>query len=167
MHGLTRPKLAALALVLIAVSVVAAEPTTQPDVNAQLQSVRSLLDQVKEQEKALAQQEQRLEQVQQEQAGMADSLADAERRSKLLDKENISAGFVSGRGFFLASDDGNFLLHPWLQFQFRDATAYREQISRGVYDTQNGFEVRRLKFGADGNLHVPIRGRSPYGQCGP
>ena len=127
----------------------------QPDVNSQLQSVRALLDQVKEQEKSLAEQEQKLEAAQQQQAAVAETLADAERRSKLLDTQNISAGFVAGRGFFLASDDGNFLLHPWLQFQFRDTTSYRERISPGVYDTQNGFEVRRLKFGADGNLFNP------------
>ena len=127
----------------------------QPEVNSQLQSVRTLLSQVKEQEKLLAEQEQKLEAAQQQQAALADTLADAERRSKLLDTQNISAGFVSGRGFFLSSDDGNFLLHPWLQFQFRDTTSYRERISPHVFDTQNGFEVRRLKFGVDGNLFSP------------
>lgn len=155
MSALVHPRLAGVALIAATTPVIAAEPTTQPDVNTQLQSVRTLLDQVKEQERLLAQQEQRLEQEQQKQAAVAESLADADRRSKLLDTQNVTAGFVSGRGFFLASDDGNFLLHPWLQFQFRNVTDYREQISRGVYDTQNGFEVRRLKFGADGNLFSP------------
>lgn len=134
---------------------VAAEPVTPTDVDSQLQAVRNLLDQVKQQEKALAKQEERLEQEQQQAKATAEALADADRRTKLLDTQGISAGYVGGRGFFLASDDGNFLLHPWLQFQFRDTTAYRERITRGVYDTQNGFEVRRLKFGADGNLFSP------------
>jgi hypothetical protein len=124
-------------------------------VNSQLQSVRSLLDQVKQQEKLLATQEEKLEQQQQQQGAVAQTLQDAERRSRLLDQQNLTAGFVGGRGFFLASDDGNFLLHPWLQFQFRETTSYRERIARGTYDTQSGFEVRRLKFGADGNLFSP------------
>lgn len=155
MFAPSRFKVSSLVMALVATASIAAEPTTQPDVNAQLQSVRSLLDQVKEQEKLLGQQEERLEQEQREQIAVEQSITDAERRSKLLDAQNLSAGFVAGRGFFLASDDGNFLLHPWLQFQFRNVTTYRQQISHGVDDTQNGFEVRRLKFGADGNLFSP------------
>lgn len=154
MSALVRHRLAGLAVVAATAPAIAAEPTTQPDVNSQLQSVRSLLDQVKEQEKALAQQEQRLEQEQQRQAAIAASLTDAERRSASVG-EDFTAGFVSGRGLYLGSEDGSFLFHPWLLSQFRNTTTYQSRISRGVYNTDNGFEVRRLKFGADGHLGTP------------
>lgn len=146
-----------LALTLTATRVVAAEPASEPaaDVNAQLQSVRSLMQQVKEQEQSLAKQQEKLEALQQQQAAFNAAERDADRRAQLLDVHNLSAGFTSGRGFFLASEDGNFLLHPWLQFQFRNTTALRHEVSRGIDDTQNGFEVRRLKFGVDGNLFSP------------
>jgi hypothetical protein len=141
-----------LALALTATSASAAEPAQESDPKEDLQSVRSLLDQIKTQEQALELKQQLLEQKQEQEAAVSQALADADHRSKLLDVQNVSAGFASGRGFFLASEDGNFLLHPWLQFQFRETTSYRERVAKGVYDTQSGFEVRRLKFGADGNL---------------
>ncbi|HEY2587352.1 MAG TPA: porin, partial [Tepidisphaeraceae bacterium] len=154
-----RNVLGALAVILSSASVVnAAEPTTEPsapDVNSQLQSVRSLLQQVKEQEKTLAKQQEKLEQLQQQQAAFGAAQHDAEAHSRLLDVHNLSAGFTSGRGFFLSSEDGNFLLHPWLQFQFRNVTNYRHDLTDDTNDTQNGFEVRRLKFGVDGNLFSP------------
>jgi hypothetical protein len=156
MFRLYRQKLAyVLAMGVTATTVAAAEPAAEPDVKDQLHSVRSLLDQVKAQEQELERKQQLLEQKQEEQTALHQTLDDADRHSKLLDVQGINAGYASGRGFFLASDDGNFLLHPWLQFQFRNTTTYRERISKGVYDTQTGFEVRRLKFGADGNLFSP------------
>jgi hypothetical protein len=150
--------LGVLALILSASSVKAAEPAPQPaaaDVNSQLQSIRSLLQQVKEQEKMLATEQETLEQLQQRQAAFGAAQRDAGQHSQLLDLRDLSAGFTPGRGFFLASDDGNFLLHPWLQFQFRNTTTYRQDVAKETEDTQNGFEVRRLKFGADGNLFSP------------
>jgi len=151
-----RRKLACvLALGVAATYSVAAEPPADPDVKDQLKSVRSLLDQVKAQEQELERKQQLLEQKQEQQTALNQVLEDADRRGKLLDVEGVNGGYATGRGFFLASDDGRFLLHPWLQFQFRNTTTYREKISRGVDDTQNGFEIRRLKFGADGNLFSP------------
>lgn len=157
MSALHDKKLATvLALVIVAGSAAAAESTaTEPDSKAELQSVRTLLEQVKAQEQALERKQQLLEQKEEQQQAIGQVLDDADRHSKLLTTENLTAGFLSGRGFFLASDDGNFLLHPWLQFQFRDTTSYRDRVSKGVYDSQNGFEIRRLKFGADGNLFSP------------
>jgi len=79
-------------------------------------------------------------------------LRDADRRSQLLQLESLNAGWSRGR-FLLQSEDGRYLLHPWFQLQFRNVTDYREDVKKGNRDDiQNGFEVRRLKFGFDGNV---------------
>lgn len=80
-------------------------------------------------------------------------LEDARRRTALLGADAVSIHYMDGR-LLIRSADGNFQLHPWLQFQFRDASTYREGIKQGgsADDLENGFEVRRLKFGADGNI---------------
>jgi len=147
-----RQKLALLFALGAVAPAMAAEPATDSDVKDQFKSVRSLLDQLKIQEQELERKQQLLEQKQEQQAAVEQVVEDADRRSKLLDVEGVNAGYASGRGLVLASDDGRFLLHPWLQFQFRNTTTYREHIATGMDDTQSGFELRRLKFGADGNL---------------
>jgi hypothetical protein len=81
-------------------------------------------------------------------------LRDSERRSRLLleSDSGFTAGYSDGK-FILASADGNFSLHPWLQFQFRNTTNYLGSSDPGQDgDWQNGFEVRRLKLGFDGNV---------------
>ena len=81
---------------------------------------------------------------------------DARRRSSILDADGISAHYTDGR-LLIRSADGNFQLHPWLQFQLRNVTTDRQDAKQdgSSSDTQNGFEVRRLKFGADGNIFSP------------
>lgn len=77
-------------------------------------------------------------------------LRDAEQRSQLLAVSgDVSAGYDNG--FFIKA--GEFMFHPWIQMQFRDVTSYRESAkSTGNSDTENGYEMRRLKFGFDGTL---------------
>jgi hypothetical protein len=83
-------------------------------------------------------------------------LQDADRRSNLLDLEGFTAGYTSDKGFVLRSGDGNFELHPYIQFLFRNVTNFREDSKAdGSDDLQNGFEVRRLKLGFDGTLWGP------------
>lgn len=81
-------------------------------------------------------------------------LADAQKRSQLLDMEGFTAGYSDGQ-FLLRSGDGNFSFHPWVQFAFRDETNLRQDTSDGSDDLQNGFELRRVKLGFDGNLFSP------------
>jgi hypothetical protein len=145
--------LAALTASAITAHALAEEAPT--DVNAEIKEVKTLLEQVHAQELALQKRQEALEQKQEEQAALNQSLEDARRHSELADLSGISGGFVSGRGFYVASNDGRFLIHPWALFQFRNETAYRNHLSTGTYDTQNGFEVRRLKFGIDGNVASP------------
>ena len=80
-------------------------------------------------------------------------LRDANRRTQLMATD---AGFMGGwdNGFKIQSADGNFLLHPWFQFQFRNVTNFRQDAKQNGEgdDFQNGFELRRMKFGFDGNV---------------
>ena len=68
-------------------------------------------------------------------------------------------GFVSGFAldrFTVQSSDGNFVLRPWFHLQVRDITSVRQDYKvGGADDTENGFEIRRLRFGFDGNLVTP------------
>ncbi len=83
-------------------------------------------------------------------------IRDADKRSQLLAD---GGGFMGGweNGFKIRSADGNFLLHPWLQMQFRNITNYRQDAKQSGQgdDLQNGFELRRMKFGFDGNAFSP------------
>jgi hypothetical protein len=133
--------------ILAAPVAAAAAPTTQPDLNAKIDALQTQIDQLKAQQKQQQEQEQ--------QATYHHVLQDADTHSRLFDAEGIAAGYSDGR-FLLRSEDGNFLLHPWLQLQFRSVTTWREDAKPGGRDDlENGFEIRRLKFGADGNLYTP------------
>ncbi|CAN5548733.1 hypothetical protein BH10PLA1_BH10PLA1_08070 [soil metagenome] len=82
---------------------------------------------------------------------------DAARRSSLISESNLTRAFSSydpQKGFVFRSEDGSFSLHPWVQFQFRGVTDYRNDVN-GDSDTQTGFEMRRMKFGVDGNAYSP------------
>jgi hypothetical protein len=72
---------------------------------------------------------------------------------KLLDVEGVSAGY-SNKRFFIGSDDGNFVLKPWIHIQARYTLNYREDFKHGGTDsdTEDGFEIRRARLGFDGNL---------------
>ncbi|HTW93509.1 MAG TPA: hypothetical protein VMD30_01865 [Tepidisphaeraceae bacterium] len=92
-----------------------------------------------------------------EQAAMMQAvLSDADQHSKFFDEDGITAGHANGR-FFIRSDDGNFLFQPWIHIQIRDTTNYRQDINDGgtSSNTQNGFELRRARFGFDGNIFTP------------
>ena len=67
----------------------------------------------------------------------------------------ITAGYKRDQGFFIRSEDGNFLLHPWAFIQIRNATTYRENATATTSDTQNGFDLPRMKFILDGNILSP------------
>src|SRR5579872_7444790 len=83
----------------------------------------------------------------------------ADQQSKLLSVGAGVAGYDPASGFNISSDDGNFLLHPWVLAQFRGAYNDRQsvklfnnganpgggstvpQIGSGEHD---GFEVHHL-----------------------
>jgi hypothetical protein len=75
-------------------------------------------------------------------------LADANRRSQLMQSEGFTAGWSKGK-FMLQSADGNYSLNPNAQFQFRYVV---NGTDTDDWDINDGFEVRRLKFGLAGNM---------------
>jgi hypothetical protein len=83
---------------------------------------------------------------------------DAEQRSHALmfdSADSFMSGFTLDR-FTLQSPDGKFALRPWVHMQFRDVTSDREHFkANGKDDVDNGFELRRVRFGLDGNLFGP------------
>jgi len=93
----------------------------------------------------------RLEAAMQSSGSAADTRAavakDAAERSTL---SPVLAGHDPAQGFVLRSEDGRFSLHPWLFAQIRNITNYTEDG-----DTENGFEIRRMKLGFDGNAFSP------------
>jgi hypothetical protein len=123
-------------------------PVLAQDAGDEIRILRARLDQLEAQQRAAAQKAQinNTEQV---------SL-DAAHRSQMLDVGLFSAGFKDGR-FFIASDDGQFRWQPFVFFQFRDVTTDLGAGKDGGKDDQidNGLEMRRLKFGFDGNAFGP------------
>jgi hypothetical protein len=124
-----------------------ANPATSPA--TEIKAIRARLDQLEAQRAEYARkaaERQTTEQV----------IQDAGRRSEMLDVGNFTAGHKDGR-FFIGSDDGKFVLRPFVQMQIRDVTVNRQDFKLGGTedDTQNGFEIRRLRFGFDGNAFTP------------
>jgi hypothetical protein len=121
----------------------AADPSTQE----MAQQIKSLQQQVTE---LKAQTQQNQADVT---AAIQQVLADADRHSQLLDTgAGVTAGWANNR-FFIGSEDGNYTLKPWFHLQIRDSTAWRQKEKpNGNDDVQNGFEIRRARFGFDGNL---------------
>lgn len=78
-------------------------------------------------------------------------LRDADHRSQLLAE---SGGFMGGwqdDRFWIRSADGNYSMSPGFQLQFRSVTTFNENAkASGDNNTDNGFEMRRMKFYVDG-----------------
>jgi hypothetical protein len=138
------------AAVLAGLSVsLAAEPaavSTAPavdDVQAQLREMRAKIEQLEQQQKAKSD------------AALGAVLDDAQRRSKLaVDGESITSGY--DKGFFIQNADKSFTLRPFFSVQVRNVTNYIEEgQADGDDEIQNGWEIRRLKFGASGNAYGP------------
>ena len=134
---------------------VAAAPQSEPqqDLSATLEALQAQIDQLKAQQKAIQQQ-----QADQQKEATTDAvLKDADRHSQFMQLNNLNAGWSPDYGFFLRSDDGNFLLHPWFHLQIRDETNYRNNVKHGGNsdDFENGFEIHHLRFGFDGNAFTP------------
>ena len=78
-----------------------------------------------------------------------------------LDGTSPITGGWNGSQFVLRSVDGNFTFHPGLTVDIRNLTTYREhvpaggggsEVKSGGYDTDNGFDVTRLRLLFDGTL---------------
>jgi hypothetical protein len=127
----------------------AESPATQPaDISQELSALRARIDQLERQ-----QDQQHLMQTRHEQKTAVPIVpAGTDRPREPLNSIGITAGYKDHR-FYIASDDGRFVFRPWLHIQFRDATLWRQDFKGpGKDETDNGFEMRRMRFGVDGNL---------------
>jgi len=80
-------------------------------------------------------------------------LADAESRASLA-AGGLTAGF--NKGFFLASEDGNFLMKIGGYVQARYIALFRsEQAGEGQDDDEFGFQIRRAKMSLEGHVIDP------------
>jgi hypothetical protein len=128
---------------------------SQPDIASEIQALRARINQLEEQQKR-----QQIEHDNdQQQAALAQTMQDADRRSQMLDIHGLSAGYDSAsKRFFIGTDDGSFMLRPWYHLQFRAVANDRKSFyfrGSGKDDVETGFEVRRMKIGLDGNLFTP------------
>lgn len=95
----------------------------------------------------------------------------ADDQSKLMSVGVGMTGYDPDTGFNISSDDGNFLLHPWVLAQFRGAYNDRQSVQTfddGIYpgggttDPQtgshehDGFEIHHLMLGLDGHVVSPL-----------
>jgi hypothetical protein len=89
---------------------------------------------------------------------------DATRAAVLQEASRHSLNFPPGgasghdldKGFFIKSEDGNFSLYPDLLFQFRAVAVTRQNSKSGAaQSTNDGFEIRRGKFGFYGTAFDP------------
>ena len=131
-----------------------AEPAaaTQP-ADESPQAMAQQIQQLRAQLNALEVKQQQLARQQEEKQAIAGVESDAMQRSSVGGSSvGITAGYQDRR-FFIQSADGNFVLRPWLHLQVRNSTVWREGgTSVPSDDVQNGFEIRRARFGFDGNL---------------
>src|SRR5208282_3715943 len=76
-------------------------------------------------------------------------IAEANQDTQLFDADagGATSGYLSRR-FFISSEDGDFTFKPWIHIQVRDITNYQQSAP----PVQNGIEIRRARFGFDGNL---------------
>lgn len=82
-------------------------------------------------------------------AVVARVLADAEQRSRFLQTTGFTAGYT-GSAFVIQSEDGNFVLRPGFQWQLRHMSSFQD--TDDGWESDSGFELRRVKFQVDGNV---------------
>jgi hypothetical protein len=80
-------------------------------------------------------------------------LSDADTRSSLAEG-GVTAGHKDH--FFVASEDGNFLMNFWGLGQFRYVLEHsRDGANAGGKHTNSGFEFARVEIGANGHMFDP------------
>ncbi len=152
-HGKSAAIVLAAAAALGASSAVFAADPTQAELLEQIKALQTKVEALEANQQATTQ---RIDSKEVD-ATVDSVLRDANDRSKFLDAQGFTAGYNKGK-FLLQSEDGNFVLNPNLQFQFRYVANNRESVKNGDGDsTDGGFEVRRLKFAFDGTVYKNIQ----------
>jgi hypothetical protein len=150
--SLTIPAVVAGAVGICAGTAWAVEPTTE-ELTKQIQALQDKVQQLESRQTAMN--------ARDVDATVEAVLRDADKRSQLLQMEGFTAGWTKDRGFRIQSADGNWVLNPYFQFQFRNTTNFLHSEPDGLGgfaeddSVQNGFEIRRMKFGFRGNAFTP------------
>ena len=129
----------------------AAAPATQPTPQELLEQIKQLQAKVEKLEDRPVYNQKDVDET------VAKVLHDADQRSMLIDGGGLTSGYHDGK-FVIQSEGGNFLLRPWLQLQARYEGNYRRDgktNGKPEDDTESGFEIRRAKFGFEGNAYTP------------
>lgn len=131
---------------LLSNAVVSAEEVTTQELQAQIKALEAKVQALEAQRVATSDVDALVRSV----------LADAQQRSQLMSSEGFTAGYSKGQ-FIIQSADGNFRFIPVAQFQERYVANYREDGKHGgnSSSTDDGFELRRAKFGFAGNAGSP------------
>lgn len=145
MRKITSPWLVIGSLVLYGGSAIAADEALLERIRALEAQVASLTAQVNQIELV---DQQKKEVVQ---ALVREMLADADMRSSLI-QDSVVAGH-DGRGFFLSSGDGNYLLRVSGMIQARHV--YNHQRDSNDADDASGFELTRIRLGFGGHVVDP------------
>jgi hypothetical protein len=130
-------------------------PAAPQDLQQQVSQLRSELEQSKAQQQAL--QDKLAAQSQQAPPTTQPSnpVKFEQHSDNFLDALPTNVTFDLQKGLRFTSDDGDFMIHPFTLVQIRNVTNIREDAKAGSTDTENGFEIRRMQLGADGNLFSP------------
>ncbi len=143
----TIPTIVAGSLGIGATFASAAEPTQQ--------ELMSQIEQLKEKVAALETKQVTAADVD---ATVSKVLSDADKRSQLMATDG---SFIAGydnqeQKFVLRNADNSFSLSPGIHYQLRNITNYRDEAKNGGNsDTQNGFELRRVKLELSGTMFTP------------
>jgi hypothetical protein len=137
-------------------------PATQPasqaaaqDLGSEIKTLRARLDQLEAQQKESDRKLLESQQKQEQQAAIDAVNKSTTRHDNLLDVGGFTSGYTNNR-FTVQSDDGRFVLRPWYHLQIRDVTLLRQDFKKNNRDDlENGFEIRRMKIGLDGNMFTP------------
>src|SRR5262249_26036442 len=88
-------------------------------------------------------------------ATVQDVIRDADQRSQLLQMQGFTAGYTNGK-FLLQSENGDFVMRPYIWTQIRAVASYREEDAANEIDgdatTESGLELRWMKLGFEGRL---------------
>jgi hypothetical protein len=134
-------------------------PQTQGDMSTEIQALKARLEQLEVKQKDAEMQRQLAEQKLEAKITADELSKDAAKADNhFLTAEGFTAGYSDNR-FVIQSADGNFVWRPWMHLQFRDVVEDRsDKLGTGSHisdEVDNGFEVRRLKLGFDGNMFSP------------
>jgi len=149
---------AASAIALCTSTVCAVDPTTQPSPEDQVRALHAKMDQLAAQQKDLERQWREAEEKLESKATSEQLSKETEENNHFITAEGFTAGY-SDKRFVIQSNDGNFVLRPWFHFQDRFVAVDRERFKGPASHPEDqwdvGNEVRRIRFGFDGNMFTP------------